>query len=532
MRNRFHCSSLVTLAIAVAAILPTVELVAAPVDEKKLNKVVETWVRHVTAHKQPQAIIARMEPYKQNDVTMAYVVHLAGGGYCLAGADSLVLPVYWYSPNGKYDPHNPELRVLLEEIATRSQYLRDEMAKGGAALQAHQDALARRAAFWEELSAGRVPANSLAPQGANAAVMTDASVLLELPLTSQWSQVGPYNDQCPDLPPGSGNHTLVGCVGTAMAQVMYYWRWPITGVGSANGTYSYRSTNVALSEPLANDPVIPTGWAGRLWWASNNLNINGNWDESIHQSAIGITNDAPYQAALQTLWTRLTQGQTTFSANFGATTYQWNLLQDVHPSPVPNGDAEVAKLCFHAGVAANMGYGLNVSGSGSDIFHPLVNNFRYDPDAVLTNSDVNRMVEEIRWMRPILMGGYGPLGGHEWVVYGSNLATSPWQFRMNLGWGPDSSGWYSVDNIPEGYNDYQDNVIRTAPLNVVRFVGASVTGDGSPSNPHKDIQEALGAAPDGATLIFKAGSLNTFSAAQLVINRPLTLKGLNVTISK
>ena len=67
---------------------------------------------------------------------------------------------------------------------------------------------------------------------------------------------------------------------------------------------------------------------------------------------------------------------------------------------------------------------------------------------------------------------------------------------------------------------------------VVQFVGATNSGDGSPDDPYQDIEEALQHAPNGATLIFKAGTGNTFSSASLVLDRPLTLKGYNVTIQK
>ena len=47
---------------------------------------------------------------------------------------------------------------------------------------------------------------------------------LYLPLiTSDWSQGHPYNDQCPTY---HGEYCVTGCIATAMAQVMYFWRYP------------------------------------------------------------------------------------------------------------------------------------------------------------------------------------------------------------------------------------------------------------------------------------------------------------------
>ncbi len=45
------------------------------------------------------------------------------------------------------------------------------------------------------------------------------NVIVEPLLTTQWSQWAPYNNLCP---PGCPS----GCVPTAVAQIMRYWRWP------------------------------------------------------------------------------------------------------------------------------------------------------------------------------------------------------------------------------------------------------------------------------------------------------------------
>ena len=55
-------------------------------------------------------------------------------------------------------------------------------------------------------------------------------------IQSQWNQYAPYNYMCPDGnyvdfdEPGydAQHRCITGCVATAMAQVMYYWKWPQT----------------------------------------------------------------------------------------------------------------------------------------------------------------------------------------------------------------------------------------------------------------------------------------------------------------
>jgi len=51
-------------------------------------------------------------------------------------------------------------------------------------------------------------------------------------LTSKWDQLDYYNQMCPADPDGFGGHSPVGCVATAMSQLMYYYRFPPVGNGS------------------------------------------------------------------------------------------------------------------------------------------------------------------------------------------------------------------------------------------------------------------------------------------------------------
>jgi hypothetical protein len=104
---------------------------------------------------------------------------------------------------------------------------------------------------------------------------------------------------------------------------------------------------------------------------------------------------------------------------------------------------------------------------------------------------------------------------------------------MNMGWSGNGDGWFTYDTVATAgfVFDVLGQTKNIAPTKV-KFVGALDLGDGSPDDPYRDIEEAISEAPDNSTLIFKAGSSNAFSAAALTINRPLTLKGRDVTISK
>jgi hypothetical protein len=549
-------SRLPVLALGLSLLASPRWVSAAPISQARVVKAVETWVRQVTADARADAVVERLEPYRENGVTMAYVVHLAQGGFCLAGADSLVLPVYFYCPQGLYDPKNPDCRAILKGIAQRQSALQTEVARKGVFLQTCQAELSRRAGAWEDLAAGKGTTSKAAqplahrvPQGGPVAQGTPAgpvSMVLSNSVTSKWNQnPPPYNDYCPTLPagvtPAASNLTVVGCVATATAQLMYSWRWPSSGVGSGTDTYNYGGTDTPLTTTLANDPgIIPSDFTQHLSWASGKLTMTGWWDGSMYTQAQQFTNGSSanpaYEKALTNLYNKLTTHQTALTANF-ATPLNWSAMQDTYAyggaSPANTAESQVAYLGYELGVAVKMDYG--VSGSSSfptAIPGVLTNNFHYDPSAQDTVMDANQMVLEIQWLRPFIVGG----NDHCWLIYGYNMGTSPWQFMMNMGWGGTENGWYTLDNV-----DVRELTLPTdltyfvwglAPLNVVGFVGASSSGNGSPNSPYQNVAQALSKAPDGATLILQAGSVNTFSAAPLVINRPLTLKGYQATITK
>jgi hypothetical protein len=505
----------------------------------QVSAAVETWVRHVTADARPDATVERLEPFVVGGETVAYIAHLAGGGFCLAGEDPRVLPVYFYSPRGSFDPANPSLEFLLDEIAARRAWGR--AAAGGDLTPSQRTRFAGRRALWDALIEGQAP-----PRVSALASGEGGPASLKLPLTSTWHQGSPYNDRLPELTPGAGEHVKVGCNATATAQLMNYWEWPPTGVGSGSVDYEYRyRITPPFSVALAACPAIPADFAGRLSYdpAAQRLRMSGYWDDSIHDRAVALApDDAPYQAALALLWSAMFVGHQYPGADFGATTYDWSLLKDTHADPADIGNAEVAKLNAHVAIAVNSGLG--AWGTGSSFVNDaeaLRDHFRYDPDALATPSqhaggagpDIDSMTEEIQWGRPAGLGGANLTngGGHAWLVLGYDKGTDPnRQFWMNVGAGGYLDGWHTFDDVAL-FPDYQDMMTRVAPSNV-KFVGASGAGDGSPSNPYRDIEEALGSAPNGSTLIFKAGSVNQFAAATLVIARPLVLKGWGVTVTK
>jgi hypothetical protein len=504
-----------------------VALTAAPlqadqVAERDVIAAVETWVRYVTADARPDAFVEAVEPHTVDGVTTAYIADLSGGGYCICGADTDLLPVYLYNPHAWYDPANPGCRVMLQGIDRRLDRLRRARAQQDPKLEDYQILLERRLDAWQDLIAGRIP-----PGGGGSDSRADPDYAV-VPLKDHWHQGSPYNDQCPNLTPGEDERTVVGCVATSMTQVMNYWKWPDVGQGTGSWDWDYRWRSYPDMEPLAEDPGEYI--EGRLFWFAGFLYADGYWDGSIYWIVRSRNEDnQPFVDALDALWDRMNQGTLPNEANFGATTYDWDIIKPEHTDPVDPGDVEVAKLSYHVGISVGMRWGLWSSASSLSVEAAMENNWRYHTDYIYSPSDFDTIVDEIRWFRPVLMGGgQEGVGGHQWVACGYNLNAAPEpQILFNMGWGGGSTNWASLDEV---FPDDQMIHWRIAPNDGVYFVDNGPSGgSGSPTNPYLGLPWALSVVPDGTTLVMRAGSTHTHSGV-LTIDRPLTLKGYDVII--
>ena len=474
--------------------------------ETDVRMAVTTWVRQVTADAKPDAVIEKMEPYDVNEQTVAYIAHLKGGGYCLCGCNDLVLPVYLYSPKGQFDPANPGLQCILWEITTRTEYLTSASIARDPALQAYEQTLIERAIFWQQLIGGKVYRPTVAAEETEA-----EPGIMVLNFTPKWHQNNPFNmycptgdTSCPDCCPGNPDGpcpphdpTVVGCVATAMAQIMKYWWWP----GSGKEDHSYD------------------------WDGDDSCPAGGNPGAGA-QELYAYFGD-PYD------WANMAN-QYVPDGSGGWMDENGNPLTQAHIIAAAN-------LSYEAAVAVEMDFGCCGSGAYiSDAVAALDIYFYYDPDATSFGmGDDADLIAEIQWLRPFLMAGCrnpDETKCHAWVVYGYNQGTSPCQFLMNMGWGPgnDDAVWYSCDGVDYKYN--QRSGRRIAPESAVRFVGPFAfpgTGLGSPNCPYQNFEHALGDEdlPDGTQLIFKAGSVHTFSIHPTLINKPLALKGHQVIIN-
>lgn len=332
-----------------------------------------------------------------------YVFNVDENGFVIVSADENFRPIVGFSDEGAFDADNisPEFAFYMNAI------LKGKEQKGNVSDPKVTEE-------WSSvMSSGRLLSYNNG-RGVDYLVQT------------KWNQnPAPYNSMCPADPLGPGGHAYVGCVATAMSQVMKFWNYPTQGQGS----HSY----VCTANPYA-------GYAGHPEYG-------------------------------------------TLTANFGATTYDWDNMLNTYSSgnyTTEQGDA-VATLCYHAGVSVDMMYGnTQDNGSGAysdDVLSAATNYFLYSSQITQTSySNIttwkNYLKEQFDLGWPVYHSGSSTTGGHAFVCDGYNDNDL---FHYNWGWGGSDDGWFVVTEIDFNSNmriirnfvpaDIYNNTIQ-APTNM------------------------------------------------------------------
>ena len=165
-----------------------------------------------------------------SEKTAYYVFNASRGGYVIVAGDDRAPAVLGYSEKGTFDSQNlPEsMQEMLEGYAVQI----------------------------EALTMGGKPATQISSGPAIAPLMS-----------STWSQKSPYNMLLPIV---NGSRAVVGCAATAMAQVMYYWKWPARPTTTIP---EYTTASLGINMP-ALSPVNFEWDAMRDSYLSNDSNSN------------------------------------------------------------------------------------------------------------------------------------------------------------------------------------------------------------------------------------------------------------------
>lgn len=176
---------------------------------------------------------APKEDLRSSGETPLYYVFSGENSFIIIAADDRAYPVIGYSTSGSYsEDHAPSFLLWMEDTANGiSQMIREDKSPDEQTIKA-----------WDSLSSGTT-----------GSLRTSQAV--QPLLQTKWSQGNPYNELCPLQ---SSSRTLTGCVATAMAQLMYFWKHPLQGTGRSS-VYSTRTNKLVV--PSINFAATSYDWA-------------------------------------------------------------------------------------------------------------------------------------------------------------------------------------------------------------------------------------------------------------------------------
>jgi len=306
--------------------------------------------------------------YKEDrSQTCFYVFNLGDNqGFVLVGGDETAKQILGYSERGSFDwetaPEN--VRWWL------SQYQRD-------------------ISMVMDMPKGQQQRCATAP----AATRHDIEPLIK----TWWGQDAPYNNKLNEMMKegviasgytGSSYPSFpIGCVATALAQLMKRYNYPEHGEGEIHdtGTHSWQNTNFTYHEDV----------------------------------------------------------------DYANTTYQWSqMLNGYTASSTDEQRDAVATLMFHTAVACHMNYNyLGSSASYRQGILALIHNFRYDKSVLnrLRSAYSDEVWEsmiynELSAGRPLLYSGTAEIEGHAFICDGYRASDNTYHF--NFGWKGSSDGYY------------------------------------------------------------------------------------------
>ena len=368
--------------LLILGLMFTATLFAAPVSRERAKENVMSFLKSKGGNKMfatagaNKMQVTNVEIEANSD---AYYVFNIGNnrGFVIVSADDRTEPILGYSYEGSFDPENVPVNM-------------QEWLNG----YAKQIKLVKESNI--------VAPRMLAAEGAKKPFRHFIPTML----TCRWNQTTPFNDDCPDFKDGYGKRPT-GCVATAMAQVMYYHKWPKEEIPAIPGYEFY------------DDPTY--GGDGRNHSMDGMPAVQFDWDNMIDE-------------------------------------YSYSSLKESKKA--------VAELMRYCGQSLRMGYHPYASGAYTyDLPSALRDYMGYDKGAKFldrqgyTSQEWEDIVyNELINNRPVLYSGMSwGAGGHQFVCDGYENE----YFHFNWGWGGVSDGYFKLNVLePE-----QEGVVGGNGLN-------------------------------------------------------------------
>ena len=394
------------------------ETLAAPTNAGHAQAAVSHWLagnRHPLGAKLGQRVRQTETAFDADGQPVYHVVYLTTDGtsstsYVIVSGDDEAEPIVAFCSGDHFDPSptNPLGALVAADLPTRIALARHTKSAGSqASLSAR-----RTKKKWDALL-------QTTAQEAGTGSLSDVRV--EPFILSQWDQTTVSGTACYNYytPPGSSGASAnypAGCVATALSQLMRYYQYPTTGVGTQSFTITVDSSSI--TEYLRGGD----GAGGAYDWAS-----------MVLVPTTGVT---------------VAQRQA------------------------------IGNLLYDAGVSVNMDYASNGSAAETLLAkNALVNTFHYRNAVKGYNSGSDIGTPLIAMVNPNLDAGFPVLfgitdnqTGHAIVCDGYGYNSSTLYHHLNLGWSGNSNAWYALPNINAG--GYNFSIIYKCVYNVF------VTGSG------------------------------------------------------
>ncbi len=374
---------LILICINVSVFARKVELIDARLVAK--NTYFEQANRHDAVPYQAITITREfIEKYDNQDVY--YVFNINDKGFVIISADDICYPVIGFSFESSYSPSDQ-----AEGFVYWMNERKKEIAYN---INNNVPADTKTIAMWQHLNNKEFDQLPNIPEA-----ILDVSPLT----TSLWDQGFPYNEYVPtdSTCQGFAYHVTTGCVATAMSQIMYYWRWPNTGVGYHCDSFHNYGFLCAYFDSTTYD------WNGMVDKPNSEC-----VPIAILMSHTGISVNMHYNV----------DGQCSSGA----------YLQDVATA-----------------LKNNFRYSSNTI---------------YESKSSYTTTDWNNLLQgDLNLGKPIQYAGSGPDGGHSWVCDGYQ-ATDYYHFNWGWS-GSCNGYYYLTNLDPGGYrfNNDQSAVVHISP---------------------------------------------------------------------
>lgn len=357
-----------------------------------------------------------VETSQGQTVVCFYIFNVSEKGFVIVAGDDCAQPILGYSTEQCFDAANIPINM--------QSYLDEFQRNIQTAIEYHIESAPSTKQSWSDLKGGNFS--------------TEKNTQFVDPLlTTTWSQSPYYNALCPT---NENGQAIVGCVATAMGQILNYWEYPAVGIG----THEYEAN---FSEMGYDD-------YGTLF------------------------------------------------VDFSATTYQYDLMPDILTENSTSEEVNaVATLLYHCGVSVNMMYSSYQSGAYSNnVPEALSSHFDYHPSMLITYRDFYSLTEWQNMLKSDLDSGY-PIyysaaddygnGAHAFVCDGydnNNL------FHFNWGWNGSGNGYFAIDALNVYYysfNSTQMAVLNIMPNAVINEYAKAPDGFTATANPDNELKVDL-----------------------------------------